>query len=1292
MKTRFTFLSVLLALLVSTGAYAQCDMSGEDGQWPTSTIVVDAGGAVTNISTVQYAGSEYSVVGGIVSGRSYEFTHAAGSYITVRVGSVAGTVLGAGFSPLTVVANASSNLYVHWTVDAACTVDGTGSFLTTVQDVTPPCDMSGEDGQWPTSAITVDAGGAVTNISTNQYAGSEYSVVTGMVGGDYYEVTHANGSYITVREGSIAGTVVAEGFSPLQFTAASSSDIYIHWTADASCTVNGTGSFLTTIQNLGSAPCDMSGEDGQWPTSAVTVDAGGALTNISTAQYAGSEYSVITGIQTGRSYEFTHANGSFITVRSGTVAGAVVGSGYSPLTVIAPSADNLFVHWTADDLCTVDGTGSFLTTVQDVTQPCDMSGEDGQWPTSTITVDAGGAVTGISSSQYAGSEYSVVTGIVAGNYYNVTHAAGSYITVREGAVAGPVVASGYSPLGFEALSSADVYIHWTSDASCSVDGTGSFATTIQNLGLPPCDMSGEDGQWPTSAVTVDAGGALTTISTVQYVGSEYSVITGIASGNQYEFTHAAGSYITVRVGSVTGTVLGSGYSPLTVVATSTSNLYVHWTADDACTVDGTGSHLTTVQNLGIPPCDMSAEDGQWPTSAITPDIAGAVTTISTIQYVGSEYSVITGIYDASQYEFTHAAGSYITVREGAVDGPVLGAGYSPLTVTTTSTSDLYVHWTADDACSVDGTGSHLTTVQNLTPPCLADAGTSTEDASPVCLSNGSATISVTADGNQVIPSGYQVTAVLADGSGNVLDAGALSFTVNAVGDYYVHIAVIDPADFTAYQAASTVAGLHALTIDGGGSLCGSIDLTGTLITVEESPVASFTYAQVNGTLQVDFTNTSTGTAPLTYSWDFGDLAGTSTDVDPSYTYASDGSYSVVLLATNSCGSDDETISVMVAAPISPCISSADTWSDLNSAGGAPCFDGSNCVPTDANFTSFGIYGSETYLLDNVEAGFDYVFDMCTGVGAGSWIPEITIVAADGTTVDSWNGEAATGSSLTFLDQCSLEWTASQSGTYYIVINEMGTAAGDAPSQVDCGTSLAVDNGNPTVTCGTNAAICPLPPANDECQGAVALTVNSTCVTIEGDVTGATESLVGCAGTANDDVWFSFQTTGPEATIEVTGGAGFDAVFEVFEGACGSLNSLQCVDATGDGGLETVDLSGLTVGNIYYVRVHHYYGTNPSPFTFDICVHSLSIGIENVLEAGLSVYPNPSNGEFILEVTGIEADAQIVVNDLAGRQIFSEGVTMGKTFRKEISLDVATGTYLLQVVTVDGTVTRRVQVN
>lgn len=50
-----------------------------------------------------------------------------------------------------------------------------------------------------------------------------------------------------------------------------------------------------------------------------------------------------------------------------------------------------------------------------------------------------------------------------------------------------------------------------------------------------------------------------------------------------------------------------------------------------------------------------------------------------------------------------------------------------------------------------------------------------------------------------------------------------------------------------------------------------------------------------------FTNTSTGTQPLTYLWDFGDGA-TSSDINPSHQYTITGVYSVTLEATNSLGS------------------------------------------------------------------------------------------------------------------------------------------------------------------------------------------------------------------------------------------------------------------------------------------------------------------------------------------------------------------------------------------------------
>lgn len=75
------------------------------------------------------------------------------------------------------------------------------------------------------------------------------------------------------------------------------------------------------------------------------------------------------------------------------------------------------------------------------------------------------------------------------------------------------------------------------------------------------------------------------------------------------------------------------------------------------------------------------------------------------------------------------------------------------------------------------------------------------------------------------------------------------------------------------------------------------------ITVNPNPIANFSFV-VNplNTGEVDFTNSSVDAA--TYGWDFGDTTGTSSASDPSYTFASSGTYNVELTSSNPlCGND-----------------------------------------------------------------------------------------------------------------------------------------------------------------------------------------------------------------------------------------------------------------------------------------------------------------------------------------------------------------------------------------------------
>ena len=90
-------------------------------------------------------------------------------------------------------------------------------------------------------------------------------------------------------------------------------------------------------------------------------------------------------------------------------------------------------------------------------------------------------------------------------------------------------------------------------------------------------------------------------------------------------------------------------------------------------------------------------------------------------------------------------------------------------------------------------------------------------------------------------------------------------------------------------------------------------------TTNSPPTADFTYTTTD--LTVDFTDQSTDTdgSVVAWSWNFGD-GGTSTDQNPSYTYAADGTYTVSLTVTDddgATGSTSQDVSVSSGTTNSP---------------------------------------------------------------------------------------------------------------------------------------------------------------------------------------------------------------------------------------------------------------------------------------------------------------------------------------------------------------------------------------
>lgn len=140
------------------------------------------------------------------------------------------------------------------------------------------------------------------------------------------------------------------------------------------------------------------------------------------------------------------------------------------------------------------------------------------------------------------------------------------------------------------------------------------------------------------------------------------------------------------------------------------------------------------------------------------------------------------------------------------------------------------------------------------------------------------------------------------------------------------------------------------------------------------------------------------------------------------------------------------------------------------------------------------------------------------------------------------------------------------------------------------------------------------PANDDCAGAVALTVNDDLectTTTQGTTAAATESMEAdpCSGDPDDDVWFSFEATSASHQITISnistviGDESEDMYFQVLSGECGEeMESIKCSDP------ESGFVNGLTSGETYYVRVYSYY--DDSRMNFSICVGTPPAAPEN----------------------------------------------------------------------------------
>ncbi|MBL0071579.1 MAG: hypothetical protein IPP34_07135 [Bacteroidetes bacterium] len=133
-----------------------------------------------------------------------------------------------------------------------------------------------------------------------------------------------------------------------------------------------------------------------------------------------------------------------------------------------------------------------------------------------------------------------------------------------------------------------------------------------------------------------------------------------------------------------------------------------------------------------------------------------------------------------------------------------------------------------------------------------DAGTLTASSINPCTF----VISAVSDGNVFVPAGYQILYVLTSGAGLVIEqvGPTPDFTVPTGGVYTIHTLVYDPAtlDLTIVTPGVTTGfDVNGLLVQGGGSICASLDVAGAQFNIENPNAGTLTLLQILYVSQVD---------------------------------------------------------------------------------------------------------------------------------------------------------------------------------------------------------------------------------------------------------------------------------------------------------------------------------------------------------------------------------------------------------------------------------------------------------
>ena len=612
-------------------------------------------------------------------------------------------------------------------------------------------------------------------------------------------------------------------------------------------------------------------------------------------------------------------------------------------------------------------------------------------------------------------------------------------------------------------------------------------------------------------------------------------------------------------------------------------------------------------------------------------------TLTTCVYE-EEYITLNNALNGNEYEFTSngAGGGYMTVRSGTFDGPVLGSGFSPLTITSDIDGSLFIHYTVNENCETASGTCIIATTQCISCPLPFDCPSLEANIGDPCDDGNAGT-----ENDIITADCVCIGEIIYDCPSLELNIGDLCDDGNPATENDVITVDCDCAGTIPAPANDLCANAQTLDVNLPGDCAGN-ETVGTTsgatsagLAIDCEPANPEVFYSFNSGehSSIQFNFESITVTDLVFTLLEGGCDGVITECD----FATSDIYGVtpftdytVRISTNTGAGNTGTFSI--------CLEGVFDCPLLSANIGDVCDDGNPETENDVVTADCNCEGTIVYDCPLLAAN---IGDACDDGNAGT---ENDLVTAD----------------------CAC----------------VGTIVYDCPA-LEANIGDACDDGNPLTVNDVVQTDCSClgVPINDNCSDAIPLVVNQPedCAGNEtlGTTTGATASNPDACESTSPDVYYSFNS-GPytEVIINLAALSASDLVLSVFEGSCESTGSFCSINTNQSLFIE------VNPSTTYYVRVHSF--DDSSTGTFNICLEGVALEFAS-LTGSISGWNNNC----------LERDVEVNLSELTLGNFYTTVVTLSSAGTFELSgLDILPGTYDI-LVTVDGALaklTENIEIN